>query len=118
MTVQDTTAPTLTIVGSNPVTVQSGAPYTDAGATATDIVDGNLTAGIVVGGLPINTNVVGSYTVIYNVTDSSGNAAAQATRTVNVVDATPPVITPPANVTVDQTGDLTPVIYRYRYRNG
>jgi PKD repeat protein len=91
------------------VTVEGGASYTDAGASATDIVDGDLTASIVVGGLPINTSVLGTHTVTYNVTDSSGNAAAQATRTVNVVDTTTPVVTPPADVTVDQTGDLTPV---------
>ena len=41
----------------------------------------------------VNTAVVGSYTVTYNVHDSNGNAAVQMTRTVNVVDTTAPVIT-------------------------
>ena len=41
----------------------------------------------------VNTAVVGSYTVTYNVHDSNGNAAVQVTRTVNVVDTTAPVIT-------------------------
>ena len=89
VTVQDTTAPTLTVLGSNPITVEGGTPYNDAGATATDSVDGDLSAGIIVGGLPIDTSVAGTYTVTYNVTDSSGNAAAQVTRTVNVVDSKP-----------------------------
>ena len=34
-----------------------------------------------------------SYTVTYNVKDSSGNAAVEVTRTVNVVDTVIPVIT-------------------------
>ncbi len=38
-------------------------------------------------------NYLGSYTLTYTVSDSSGNAAEQKTRTVRVVDTTPPVIT-------------------------
>ncbi len=41
--VVDTTAPVITLLGSDPVTVEVGTTYTDAGATATDIGDGNLT---------------------------------------------------------------------------
>ena len=33
------------------------------------------------------------YSVTYNVSDANGNAAAEVTRTVNVVDTTVPVIT-------------------------
>ena len=32
----------------------------------------------------INTSTIGSYSVTYNVSDSSGNAAAEVSRTVNV----------------------------------
>ena len=42
---------------------------------------------------PVNTAVLGPYTVTYNVDDSSGNAAVEVTRVVNVVDTTIPVIT-------------------------
>ena len=42
---------------------------------------------------PVNTSVLGTYTVTYDVTDSSGNEAVQVTRTVIVEDTTPPVIT-------------------------
>ena len=52
-----------------------GPLYNDAGATAADAVDGDLTANIVTGGLPIDTSAVGSHTVTYDVSDSSGNAA-------------------------------------------
>lgn len=87
----DAAAPTITITGNNPHTHEVKNTYTDAGATATDTVDGNLTTSIVVTN-NVNDQVSGSYTVVYDVSDSSGNTA-QATRTVNVVDTTPPVIT-------------------------
>ena len=90
--VVDTTAPVITLSGSSPVTVEVGSVYTDAGASATDNYDGVLTGSIVTVN-SVNTAVVGSYTVTYNVHDSSGNAAVQVTRTVNVVDTTAPVIT-------------------------
>ena len=35
-------------------------------------------------GNPVNTAVIGSYVVTYDVTDSSGNAAVRQTRTVRV----------------------------------
>jgi hypothetical protein len=41
----------------------------------------------------VDTGTVGTYTITYNVTDSSGNTADQKTRTVNVGDSTAPVIT-------------------------
>ena len=66
--------------------------YTDAGATATDNYDGDLTSSIVTVN-SVDTSVVGSYTVTYNVSDAAGNAATQVTRTVNVTaDVTSPVI--------------------------
>src|SRR5437867_4042026 len=88
----DTTPPVITLLGSNPVTVQVGSTYTDAGATATDNVDGNITPSIITVN-PVNTGVAGTYFVTYNVKDAAGNAATQVTRTVNVGDTTPPVIT-------------------------
>jgi hypothetical protein len=90
--VEDTTIPVITLNGTSPVTVECATTYTDAGATATDSCQGSLTGSIVVSN-PVNTAVVGSYTVTYNVSDSSSNAAAAVTRTVNVVDTTAPVIT-------------------------
>jgi hypothetical protein len=41
----------------------------------------------------VNTNVVGSYTVTYNVSDASSNAAVEVTRTVNVIDSIQPFVT-------------------------
>jgi hypothetical protein len=79
----DTGAPIIQLVGQPTVNLTVEDPYTDAGATATDAVDGNLTARIRVTN-PVNTAVIGTYTVTYNVVDSSGNAATPVTRTVNV----------------------------------
>jgi hypothetical protein len=73
------------------VTVEVGSTYVDAGATATDNYDGDITARIATNST-VNTAKLGTYTVAYAVTDSSGNAG-QAVRTVNVVDTTKPVIT-------------------------
>ena len=79
----DTTKPTITVLGDNPVTVEQGSTYTDAGATATDDVDDTVT--VVTSG-SVNTATVGEYTITYTATDSAGNVA-NATRTVNVEPA-------------------------------
>ncbi len=92
MNVVDTVAPVITLVGSSPIDVEAGTVYLDAGATAFDAGDGDLTAAIVTVN-PVDTSTLGSYTVTYNVTDSQGHPATEVTRTVNVIDTTPPVIT-------------------------
>ncbi len=79
----DNTKPVITIVGSNPITIARGSSYTDAGATATDNKDGNITARITVSG-SVNTNSKGTYYINYDVSDSSGNKANTVIRTINV----------------------------------
>lgn len=88
----DTTPPVITILGSNPVSVEAGTTYADAGAAASDNIDGNITANIVTTGLPVDTSVLGTHLVNYNVDDAAHNHATQATRTVNVVDTTAPAV--------------------------
>ena len=67
--------------------------YTDAGATAVDNIDGDITANIVTVN-SVDVNCVGTYTVTYNVSDAAGNAALKLARTVNITpDVTIPVIT-------------------------
>ena len=44
----ETEAPVITLLGDNPLELNNGDVYTDPGATATDNVDGDLTASIVV----------------------------------------------------------------------
>lgn len=82
----DTTAPVITLLGNDPVTLTEGDTYTDAGAQATDNLDGDLTSSIVANN-PVNTNVPGVYVIAYNVSDEAGNTAAQVTRTVTVNEA-------------------------------
>ncbi|MBP9760308.1 MAG: DUF5011 domain-containing protein [Candidatus Pacebacteria bacterium] len=77
------TSPTILLVGENPLTVSVGGVYVEAGATASDVEDGDLTASVVVDASAIDTNVVGTYTVQYSVTDSGG-LATSTTRTVIV----------------------------------
>ena len=83
--VVDSLPPVITLTGSSVVTLHVGDTYTDAGATALDDVNGDLTGSIVIGGDTVATSTMGSYVITYNVSDLSGNAAVQVTRTVNVV---------------------------------
>ena len=89
---EDTTVPVITLLGDDPVTIEVGDTYIDAGATALDNLDGDITSSIETVS-NVDTAIVGTYTVAYNVSDASGNAAAEVTRTINVVDTTIPVIT-------------------------
>jgi hypothetical protein len=79
----DSTAPIITLNGEAIATVNLNSTYTDAGATATDEVDGDLTSSIVTTGV-VNTSVEGNYIITYTVSDTSGNTAT-ATRQVTVV---------------------------------
>jgi len=83
----DKTIPVITVSGSNPVSINTGSAYVDAGATATDAREGDVTASITTIN-SVNANVAGTYYVYYDVDDSAGNSALQKSRTVNVV--TPP----------------------------
>lgn len=88
----DTTRPVITLVGANPQTVEVGRAYVELGATATDNVDGDLSDEIVIDASAVDTGSPGSYSVTYNVSDSSGNDAVQKVRTVQVVEVpVPPV---------------------------
>jgi hypothetical protein len=103
--VVDTTPPTITLLGANPLIHECATAFSDPGATANDACAGDLTGAIVVSGA-FNPNVTGSYTLNYNVSDPSGNAAATVPRTVVVVDTTPPTIDPAAsNLTVECDGE-------------
>ncbi|MCP3690173.1 MAG: DUF5011 domain-containing protein, partial [Gammaproteobacteria bacterium] len=83
----DTTAPAITLLGNDPETVEYGTPYTDAGTTALDGYDGDVTGSISTGG-SVDINTIGQYTITYDVTDSSGNAATTVSRVINVTAAT------------------------------
>jgi hypothetical protein len=79
----DTTVPVITLLSNATVDVEVGGTYTDAGATANDDYDGDITSYIVTVS-NVDTTTIGTYTVTYNVSDASGNDAEEVTRTVNV----------------------------------
>ncbi len=89
----DSVPPVISLVGADPLVLELNVdPYVELGATASDNVDGDISADVVIDSSAVDTTVVGSYPVFYDVVDSSENPAVQVTRTVNVVDTTPPVI--------------------------
>ena len=107
----DTTAPVITILGNNPETVLLNSIYTDAGATAWDNVDGNLTSQIItVNG--VDTTIAGAYTVNYSVSDSAGNSAT-ATRNVTVLPTSdnPPTIVITSPTAITYTTAVTNITY-------
>jgi len=82
-TSEDKVKPVIVIVGSSNVSVVQNGTYVDAGATATDDVDGDITAKIVTEST-VNIAVAGVYVVKYNVKDAAGNAAIEIARNVTV----------------------------------
>ncbi|HVM47352.1 MAG TPA: HYR domain-containing protein [Candidatus Acidoferrum sp.] len=87
--VRDTTPPVITLNGPNPATNECHAPFADPGAAGSDACAGTVAIHT---NSTVNPNSAGAYTIQYTATDPSGNAATN-TRTVYIVDTTPPVIT-------------------------
>jgi Putative multicopper oxidases len=81
--------PVITLLGRDPTSLPVGSVgYFDAGAMATDLLDGDLTASIIMTH-NVDVNVTGTYSVMYSVTNSAGNTTT-ATRVVNVVNRLDP----------------------------
>jgi hypothetical protein len=78
------TVPIITLLGNTTITLNVGQSYIEPGFIAEDNEEGNITNNVIVTG-SINTNVEGTYTLNYNVTDSNGAAAIQKTRVINVI---------------------------------
>lgn len=81
-TSNDNTAPVITLNGEERVIISYGVEYVDAGFTATDNVDGDLTSSVVVE-TQLDTSKLGEYYVDYTVIDKNGNIS-RAQRTVVV----------------------------------
>jgi hypothetical protein len=75
--------PTITVNGEAEMNVFQDWNFSDPGATATDLEDGDLTDQVVSDGV-VTTNEPGIYTITYTVSDSAGNRT-QAQRIVRVV---------------------------------
>jgi len=82
VTITDNTAPIITLNDSAAGQIVIGGNYT-AGATANDLVDGDLTAAIITAGDSVDVNTAGIYVVTYTVTDQAGNTTI-VSQTINV----------------------------------
>ena len=91
----DTIPPVITVIGANPLTVECHTGFSDPGASASDGCAGSVAVNAS-GSVDVDTP--GTYTITYTATD--GTHTVNASRTVYVVDTTPPVISCPANVVV------------------
>jgi len=87
----------ITLNGSASTNINVNDTYIELGASVIDNVDAGLC--VVITGIVDNTTV-GTYTLFYNTDDAAGNSALQKIRTVNVQDASAPVVTPPASIIV------------------
>ena len=90
--VSDLTKPILTLAGEETITVEKGDLYVEAGFSAIDEYDGDITDNVTVEGT-VDHLATGVYVLKYNVSDKADNAADERIRTVNVVDTTKPVLT-------------------------
>lgn len=95
VTVQDSQPPAIMVDGGEQITLPYGLPWQDS-YSATDNVDGDLTAKVQVDG-QVNVNAAGSYTLHYQVSDSSGNQGT-ATRQVTVLPSLGPNADPAAGL--------------------
>ena len=105
VTVEDSIAPIITLIGSN-ITLEEGIDsYTELGANVFDAGDPGIA--LIIGGDIVDTDTSGAYVVTYNAIDLTGLAAAQVTRTVTVRDSIAPVIslTGPATITLEEGVD-------------
>ncbi|MBT4968051.1 MAG: DUF5011 domain-containing protein [Bacteroidetes bacterium] len=92
---EDKTPPIIELIGSKTAFAEIGYPYTDKGAIAYDVVDGDLSSSIVVSGF-VDTTVASTslpYYLRFNVEDAKGNKAKEVVREIWVTnDKTPPVV--------------------------
>jgi len=105
VTVVDRTAPVISGVAGMTYVLDDPAPNYLAGVTATDNVDGDVTADIVVDSSAVDLTTPGVYIVTYQVEDSSGNESPLAQTTIQVkqfpddADEVPPTISGQTNFT-------------------
>lgn len=85
----DPVAPEITIIGETEITQERRYPYEDAGATAFDNFDGDITDRITVSG-SVDTTTIGDYVISYSAADSFGNIGT-ANRIIHIIERTKPI---------------------------
>lgn len=81
---QDNEQPVLTLNGDSSVSIYKGEEYKEAGYTAYDNCDGDITNQVVITG-SVDKSTIGTYEINYTVKDSAGNEIS-TTRIVNVIN--------------------------------
>ncbi len=107
ISVEGQNPPRITLTGQAAITVGCGGNYQDAGASAVDGCQSDIGHAIVTDN-PVNTDVPGTYTVRYNVSDGTGTPADEVTRTVTVLACATPcdaTCTGEPNDDIDADGD-------------
>lgn len=116
----DTTAPVITLLGDAEVILNRDELYIEAGATAIDDVDGDISDRIQIAGQVLTDNV-GIYFLTYSATDNAGNIGTES-RSIEVkpnsidllegmwfvviTDSDNPSVTGELTLTFTSTGDL------------
>ncbi|MCH8889254.1 DUF5011 domain-containing protein [Patescibacteria group bacterium] len=96
--------PVITLRGSTTVEVLLNGTYNEESADVDDPEDGDIDNKLVIDAIALNVNVVGTYFITYNATDTANLAADTATRTVKVIDSPPPPPPPPPPVCTSNCG--------------
>jgi hypothetical protein len=99
----DEEGPAISVLGADHPVLECGSAYADAGATASDSCDGDLTANIATTS-NVDPSAVGLYQVQYAVEDSAGHVSSAA-RQVSVQDTTAPALSCPAPMIAECTGN-------------
>ena len=101
VTVADTLAPIVTLLGDPSISLQAGTAYVEPGYSASDIVSGSVL--VTVSGA-VDSNTPGAYTITYSAVDAAG-LIGSASRTVTVIDTMAPIFDPlPVIAPVEATG--------------
>jgi len=87
--------PLIVLLGKDTMEVVLGNKFTDPGASAFDPLDGDISKNVIATG-EVDVNILGTYTLRYNVKNSKGISADEVTLIVNVVEPAEP---PPGNTT-------------------
>jgi len=88
--VVDTQAPVISLSGDTEITLEAGSNYEEAGFSAVDNYDGDITDKVETSA-EVDTYTTGDTTIVYSVKDSSGNEAFTE-RVIHVEDTTAPQI--------------------------
>ncbi len=95
ITIINTAKPEIKLKGENPLTLELGSAYTEAGAKVSDPYDDDIQSKLVIAG-EVDTFKTGNYTITYDAKNKDGNSAERQVRTVVVADTITPRIDAPS----------------------